>query len=167
MWKDRHWDGVASAQIDNIVYEGVLIIVRSSFLLHLSKDDQSKEQFMQHIQGAVTFWDILILATGGFIKQSKSQVGLSCFRFVNGKPALKKKKELPSFQFTIPQKDGTDVSIPTVSVMEGTDSLGVKFDMENKCLHHVDKLNFKGSKWTSRLNSAVHISLYQSSRQLV
>ena len=70
---------------------------------------------MQHIQDAVTYWGILILATGGFIKQSKSQVALSCFSFVNEKPTLKKKTNLPSFQFTIPTKDCTDVPIPTVS----------------------------------------------------
>ena len=96
---------------------------------------------MQHIQDAITFWCILILATGGFIKQSKSQVGLLCFRFVNGKLTLKEKTDLPSFQFTIPQKDGKDVPpILIVSVMKGTKSLGVKFDLENKCLHQVDKL---------------------------
>ena len=77
--------------------------------------NQSEEQFMQHIQDAVTYWGILILATGGFIKQSKSQVALSCFSFVNEKPTLKKKTNLPSFQFTIPTKDCTDVPIPTVS----------------------------------------------------
>ena len=48
--------------------------------------------------------------------------------------------------------------IPTVSAMKGTDSLGVRFDMENKCLHQVKKLSTKGSKWLSRLNSGVHIS---------
>ena len=113
---------------------------------------------MQHIQDAITFWGILVLATRGLIKQSKSQVGLSCFCFTNGRPTLKKKTTLPTFQFTIPQKDGKDVPIPTVSAMKGTDSLSVKFDMENKCLHQVDKLNTKGSKWTSRLNSGVYIS---------
>ena len=78
------------------------------------------------------------MATGGYIKQSKSQVGLSIFAFVNGRPKLKTGRELPTFQFTIPQKDGNDVSIPTVSAMTGTDSLGVRFDMEeNICTRSI------------------------------
>ena len=117
---------------------------------------------MQHIQAAITFWGMLILATGGYIKQSKSQVGLSIFTFVNGRPKLKTGRELPAFQFTIPQKGGSDVPIPTVSAMTGTDSLGVRFNMENKCLHQVKKLSTKGSKWLSHLNSGVYISPHDS-----
>ena len=100
---------------------------------------------------------MLILATGGYIKQSKSQVGLSIFTFANGQPKLKKGRELPTLQFTIPEKSGYDVPIPTVNAMTGTESLGVKFNMENKCSHQVEKILHKGSKWLSRLNSDVHI----------
>ena len=113
---------------------------------------------MQHIQAAITFWGMLILATGGNIKQSKSQAGLSFFIFVNGRPKLEIGRELPTFQFTIPQKDGNNVPILTVSAMKGTDSLSVRFNMENECVHQVKKLIIKGSKWLSRLNSGVHIS---------
>ena len=74
--------------------------------LHFSKKGQLEEHFMQHIQAAIPFWGMLILATGGYIKQSTSQVGLSLFTFVNGRPKLKTGRELPPFQFTIPQKDG-------------------------------------------------------------
>ena len=100
---------------------------------------------------------MLILATGGYIKQSKSQVGLSIFTFVNGQPKLKKEQDLPTFQFTIPEKSGSAAPIPTVNAMTGTNSLGVKFDMENKCLHQVKTILHKGSKWLSRLNSDIHI----------
>ena len=113
---------------------------------------------MQHIQVPITFWGILILTTEGYIKQLKSQVGLSLFTFVDEKPKLKIGQELPTFWFTISQKDGCDVPISTVSAMKGTDSLGVRFDTENKCLHQVDKLKTKGFKWLSRLNSGLHIS---------
>ena len=123
-----------------------ILFVDNTDQLHLSKKGQSEEHFMQHIQAAITFWGMLILATGGYIKQSKSQVGLSLFTFVNERPKLKTGRELPTFQFTIPQKDRNDVPILTVSAMKGTDSLGVRFDMENKCLHQVDKLKTEGSK---------------------
>ena len=81
---------------------------------------------------------------------------------MNGRPKLKTGRELPAFQFTIPQKGGSDVPIPTVSAMTGTDSLGVRFNMENKCLHQVKKLSTKGFKWLLRLNSGVHINPYDS-----
>ena len=77
---------------------------------------------------------------------------------MNGRPKLKTGRELPAFRSTIPRKGESDVPIPTVSAMTGTDSLGVRFDMENKCLHQVKKLITKGNKWLSRLNSGAHIS---------
>ena len=138
-----------------------ILFVDDTDQLHLSKKCQSEEHFMQHIQAAITFWGMLILATGGYIKQLKSQVDLSLSTFVNGRPKLKTGRELPTFQFIIPQKDRNNVPIPTVSAVKGTDSLSVRFDMENKCVHQVDKIKTKGSKWMSRLNSGVHISPHE------
>ena len=71
---------------------------------------------------------------------------------------LKTGRELPTFQFIIPQKDRNNVPIPTVSAVKGTDSLSVRFNMENKCVHQVGKLKTKGSRWLSRLNTGMHIN---------
>ena len=65
------------------------------------------------------------------------QVGMSCFRFVDGKARLNNLSELLNTQFTILQKDGEVVLvlIPTVNVMKGIESLGVMFDLEkNVCI---------------------------------
>ena len=47
--------------------------------------------------------------------------------------------------------------IPTIGPTEGTRSLGVMFDLENKGKHHVNYIDKKGNKWTAKLNTAVHI----------
>ena len=101
---------------------------------------------------------MIVLATSGYLKQSKCQVGLTLFRFVNGEAKVKSARLLPKFQFTIPQQSGSSVPIPTVSADAGTDSLGVSFDMMNTCSHQLDRISKKGLEWASRLNSDAYIS---------
>ena len=48
---------------------------------------------------------MIVLATGGYLKQSKCQVGLVFFEFVNGVSRIKKLQKIPKHQFMIPQKD--------------------------------------------------------------
>ena len=67
------------------------------------------------------------------MKQSKCQVGLVLFRFVDGKAKVKTGRLLPNFQFNIPQVGGVTLSIPTIKPGAGTKSLGVVFDLLNKC----------------------------------
>ena len=124
----------------------------------MSKDNQSEKEFVEQIQAAITFWGMIILATGGYLKQSKCQVGLVFFNFVNRRSRIKKINRTPQHQFTIPQKDGQTVLIPTIGAAKGAKSLSVIFDLLNKGNHHVDYIKKKGLEWTSKLNSAVHIS---------
>ena len=100
---------------------------------------------------------MIVLATGGYPKQSNCQVGLVFFDFCNGVPRIKKISKTPSHQFTIPQKDNETVPIPTTKADAGTKSLGVMFDLKNEGNHHVSYIKKKGAEWTSKLNSAVHI----------
>ena len=65
---------------------------------------------------------------------------------------------MPNFEFTIPQKGGTTVTIPTVDPRSATKSLGVMYDVMNECDHQVQYISDKGTVWTSRLNSDAHIS---------
>ena len=116
---------------------------------HLAKDDQTEEQFALQVHAAITFWDMIVLATGGHLKQSKCQVGLVLFRFVNGKAKVKTGRLLPEFQFTIPQAGGTTVLIPTIEPGAGTKSLGVVFDLLNECLPQLDKIRKKGLERSS------------------
>ena len=51
---------------------------------------------MQKIQSAITFWGMIALATGGYLKQSKCQVALTLFDFPNGKATVQKARNFPS-----------------------------------------------------------------------
>ena len=116
---------------------------------HLAKDDQTEEQFVLQVQAAITFWGMIVLATGGYLKQLKCQVGLVLFRFVDGKARVKTGRLLPEFQFNIPQTGGVTLPIPTIEPGEGTKSLGVVFDLLNECLHQLEKISKKGLEWSS------------------
>ena len=113
---------------------------------------------MQKIQSAITFWGMITLASGGYLKQSKCQVALTLFDFPNGKATVQKAEKLPKHEFVIPQKGDGSVPIPTVGADAGTKSLGVMFDLMNKGKHHVDYIAEKGNEWVSRLNSDSYLS---------
>ena len=50
--------------------------------LFLQADDgQTEEEFIRKIQSAVTFWGMIALATGGYLKQKKCQVAMTLFDF--------------------------------------------------------------------------------------
>ena len=101
---------------------------------------------------------MIVLATGGYLKQSKCQVCPVLFCFINGRAVVKKPQFMPDHEFTIPQKGGATVTIPTVDPWSATKSLGVMYDVINKCEHQVQFISDKGTVWTSRLNSDAHIS---------
>ena len=35
---------------------------------HLAEDDQTEEEFILQVQAAITFWGMIVLATGGYLK---------------------------------------------------------------------------------------------------
>lgn len=113
----------------------------------MSKDNQSKKEFVKQIQAAITFWGMIVFDTGGYLKQSKCQVGLVLFDFVNGCLRVKKLNMTPQHQFTIPQKDNKTLPIPMIVAEKGTKSLGVIFDLLNKGTHHADYIRKKGLEW--------------------
>ena len=41
---------------------------------HLSRENQSEDEFIRQVQSAITFWGMIVLATGSYLKQSKCQV---------------------------------------------------------------------------------------------
>ena len=101
---------------------------------------------------------MIALATGRYLKQKKGQVALTLFDFRGGKATVKKANRFPAHEFVIPQKGDKTVPIPTVGAEAGTKSLGVMFDLGNKCQHHIDYIAKKGNEWVSRLNSDSYLS---------
>ena len=78
-----------------------ILFVDNTDQIHLSKDEQPKDMFIQHIQNVITFWGILVLATESI--SSNLSVGWVCHTSVcEWKTRLKKLSELPNTLFTIP-----------------------------------------------------------------
>ena len=75
-----------SAWSRRIMLLAALQYVDDTDLLLKALECQTTEEFMSHIQRSLTFWGQLVLATGGVIKQKKSQVAIASFKFSGGKP---------------------------------------------------------------------------------
>ena len=43
---------------------------------------------MSHIQHAITFWEKLVLATGGVLKQKKFALAIAAYKFHRGKAVI-------------------------------------------------------------------------------
>eukprot|EP00956_Cyclotella_meneghiniana_P043926 scaffold294444_cov179-Cyclotella_meneghiniana.AAC.1 len=71
----------------------------------------SDEEFVSNVQTATTDWGLLVQATGGAVKQSKSFWYLLSWKFLKGKACLKTKEELMHHVVTIPQTDGTEAEL--------------------------------------------------------
>ena len=105
--------------------------VDNSDLLLRALKCQSTEEFIVHIQHLITFWGKRVLATGGVLKQKKSQVEITAFKFKSGKSIIKNPRELPDIKFHIPQKEGKLAIIPTISASDDITSLGFSNDLCN------------------------------------
>ena len=78
---------------------------------------------------------MLVIASGGSLKQKKCQVENASFKFLDGRPRLQQLKSLPEHQFQIPQKNGTTAPIPTKSAEEKVTALGFENDLRNTGQH--------------------------------
>ena len=56
-----------------------VLFVDDTVLFLRADDGQSEEEFIRKIQSTVTFWGMVALATGGYLKQKKCQVALTLF----------------------------------------------------------------------------------------
>lgn len=87
---------------DRIFFLAAIIYVDDTDLLHWTKFyGISDKFFMEEIQKGVNDWGMLVQATGGSLKQSKSFWYLLLWKFVRGKPTLKSELELPTLALTI------------------------------------------------------------------
>ena len=102
-YKEKNFHPTLKSAITGcLVILAAALFVDDTDLFLLARDDQTEDDFINHVQAAITFWGMIVLATGGYLKQSKCQVGLTLFRFVNGEAKVKSARLLPKFQFTIP-----------------------------------------------------------------
>ena len=96
---------------------------------------------------------MLVMDSGGSLKQKKCQVAIASFTFSDGRPRLQLLKSLPEHQFQIPQPNGTSVPIPTKGADEKVTALGFENDLRNSGRHQVKSIRKKGNEWASTINS--------------
>ncbi len=103
-----------------------IIYVDDTNLIHWAKFyGISDEEIISDVQEGVTDWGMLVQASGGSLKQSKSFWYLLSWKFVMGKPTLKPQSNLPNISLLIPQPDGTQLPIDCCDNLETKKTLGV------------------------------------------
>ena len=83
VYKDEGYDLVLKSAITgSLLVLAALLFVDDTDLFDVAEPNQSEDEFLDHIQGALLLWGMLALATGGYLKQSKCQVALALFRLI-------------------------------------------------------------------------------------
>ena len=95
-----------------------IMYVDNMDMLLRPKENHTIEEFFYFIQAAIDFWGMLVIVSGGLLKQKKCQVTIASFQFSDGRPRLQQLKSLPEHQFEKPQKNGTTAPISTKSAEE-------------------------------------------------
>ena len=72
-----------------------IMYVNDTDMLLRAKENHTTEEFLEFIQAAIDFWGMLVLASGGSLKQKKCQVAIASFEFSDGRPRLQQLKSLP------------------------------------------------------------------------
>ena len=57
-------------------------------ILLRAKENHMTEEFFEFIQAAIDFWGMLVMASGGLLKQKKCQVAIASFQFSDGRLRL-------------------------------------------------------------------------------
>jgi hypothetical protein len=133
---------------DRIFILAAIIYVDDTDLLHWAKFyGLSNKSFMDDIQKGVNDWGMLVQATGGSLKQSKSFWYLFSWKFVRGKPTIKPETELPLHPLTIPLPDGSSLPIEQKPLHHTAETLGVWKTPLNDPRVGLAKLKKKGLDW--------------------
>lgn len=141
-----------SSLADCIFLLAAIIYVDDTDLLHWVKFyGVSDESFMSDIQNGVDDWGMLVQATGGSLKQSKSFWYLLSWKFVRGKPTIKPEAELPSHPLTIPLPDGSSAPIERKPLNYSEETLGVWNNPLNDPKVGLQELKKKGLDWVDCL----------------
>ena len=129
-----------------------IIYVDDTDLLHWAKFyGISDDEFVAQIQQATTDWGMLVQATGGAVKPSKSFWYLMSWKFDRGRAVLKSKEEVSRHSISIPQSDGTTAVIPLEANHVTKKTLGVWSNPLNRPTVPLEKLKTKGLDWVDKL----------------
>ena len=104
-----------------------IIYVNDTDLLLCAQDPVAPDEvFFQAIQKAINDWAMIVMATGGSLKPLKCHVSVKSYKFWKGRAVLKKTRELPKTNFTVPQKDGPKAPIVLLEPTEAKKTLGIE-----------------------------------------
>ena len=96
----------------------IVYVDDTDLLLRIRRFSDTEKDFARQIQQALWDWGMIVMATGGYLKQKKCYVSLSFFHFKNGKACLKKKGQLNTTPVVVPQPKGTNLPIPIIGPEE-------------------------------------------------
>lgn len=131
-----------------------IIYVDDTDLLHWADFyGMSDEDFVEKIQKGLHDWGMLVQASGGSLKQSKSFWYLLSWKFTNGKPILKPQSALPSSPLLIPQPDGSTLPIPRKENDHTEKTLGVWNNPINDPKVGLEKIQETGLSWVDSIKA--------------
>jgi hypothetical protein len=147
-----HGSNFVSAWSGDAFFLAAILYVDDSDLLHLSMVASDEDAaFLAQVQEATFDWGGLVQATGGYLKPSKCFWYMLAWRWVRGKPTLKKVSQLPDTPLRIPQPDGSEVTIPLKEVTASEKKLGVWTCPAGDFGVHVEQMRSKGVAWAEKL----------------
>ena len=142
------WSGIVFA------LAAIIYVDDTDLLLLSSSRQQSLPEFFEQAQAAVLDWGKITLATGGYLKATKSFWYLMAWRWHQGRPLLRRACHLPQFRMVIPNKDGSISTIPLKDVGEVQETLGVWSCPAGDFGVHISKKLSEGALWAARLRSS-------------
>ena len=129
-----------------------LLYVDDTDLLHKQQPSlSSQDTLVPWVQEATNHWAHLLQATGGNLKPAKCYWYLLQYRFVRGIASLASKAQLSHHFLTIPQPDGSQVSIDLKDPTEASNVLGVLVSPTGDGEPMLQHMLSKGYKWSNRV----------------
>jgi hypothetical protein len=149
-----HGMNLSSSISQRIFLLASIIYVDDTDLLHWADFyGMSDDDFVAKIQKGLHDWGMLVQASGGSLKQSKSFWYLLSWKFNNGKPVLKPQSALPSTPLLIPQPDGSTLPIPRKDNDHTEKTLGVWNNPLNDPKVGLEKIKDTGLTWVDSIKS--------------
>ena len=135
----------------------IVYVDDTDLLLRIRRLSDTEKDFARQIQQALWDWGMIVMTTGGYLKQKKCYVSLSFFHFKNDKACLKKKGQLNTTHMVVPQPKGPDLPIPIIGPEESRETLGVLTNGAGTSDDHLAEIMWKGKEWGEKLKSHGYI----------
>jgi hypothetical protein len=129
----------------------IIYVDDTDLLLHALTRELTLEDFYNDCQTAVTDWDQIVLASGGYLKAAKCFWCMMAWKWSKGVPALRPLRQLPKYELFVPQKSGVPAAIPLCCVTDAEGTLGVWSCPAGDFGVHISKKMAEGHLWVERL----------------